>query len=112
MNDESKLPKWAQMELNKLRADLERSEGENQTLRGQWPKSNVALMNRGKGNTCYSELWLPERPPVRFFLDGSGIGHEFYVDCMLRNGELELMGDSSICIYPHSSNVAIVKAAR
>ena len=112
MNDESKLPKWAQQELYRLRSDLKQAKNENEVLRGKWPKSKVALLTLG-GKAGYDELWLPERGPIRFFLNGSeDYGEDFYVDCFLRNGDLELMGHSSICIYPGSSNTVAVKPAR
>jgi len=112
MNDESNLPKWAQHTLAALRSELRQVEKENQILRKEHPKSKVALLTLG-GKGEYDELWLPERGPVRFFLDGSETFKEdFSVDCFLRNGALELMGHSSIVIYPGSSNTVRVEPAR
>lgn len=114
MNDETKLPKWAQWELASLRQDVQRLENENKVLRSQWPKSNTALLSLGKKG--YEDIWLPESAQVRFYIEGSvDYPDSFYVDARVdrENGSLlTLMGYTSIRVVPQVSNVVHIEAAR
>ena len=117
INDEAKLPKWAIQRLDILRMEVKRLEDENKVLRKGWPKSNTALLSLGKA--AYDELWLPESASVRFYLKGSkDYGEHFCVDANVEREpkgagtRLQLMGHSSIRLYPQASNVVMVEAAR
>lgn len=116
MNDESRLPKWAQQELAVLRMAVKSLENENKVLRREWPKSNTTLLSLSRGVGAYDDLWLPESALLRFYLKGSkDYGEQFCVDAHVERQEgmrLELMGHSSISVYPQSSNVIYIEAAR
>lgn len=107
------LPKWAQWKFEALQREVEYLREENQVLRGEYPKSNIALMRLGRGSLGLSEMWLPERDYIRFFLKASkDYPDGFHVDCYVRNGELNVMGESSIVILPSASNVVNIVSAR
>lgn len=115
MNDESKLPKWAQSELFCLRQKVKLLEEQNQVLRGEWPESNTALLSLGSKGS-YEDIWLPAHAQVRFYIKGSkDYRDSFYVDVRVGRDDdtqLTLMGHSSIRLVPQVSNVVHIEAAR
>lgn len=94
-NDISKLPKWAQDEINELRQALASTHEQG--------KTEVSVTEfTGKGTT---RRWLPQGSVIRFQLSDND---DNYIECRVRHNKLFVMGIKTIVIYPDASNVVRV----
>ncbi|HLU31859.1 MAG TPA: hypothetical protein VK088_08850 [Acidimicrobiia bacterium] len=89
--DRTKLPKWAQREIEVLEQD-----------KAYWKAK--ALMGPSDSNTFSNEgrpLGMNAR--VRFVL-----GEHLTVDARIRRGQVEIMASDRLAVIPHSTNVVYV----
>lgn len=102
---EDKLPKWAQIELGRLRADLERAEARAQEMAGGTDAVDVAEVVADPH--AKAPLVLPRGVTVRFNVrPGEWNG---YVDVRLvgdrRGGRwLDVQGADAVAAFPEASN--------
>lgn len=100
MNDETRLPKWAQQELGRLRRDLAAATSQINQLTGKEPSPiTYRVMMEEPTN-------IPIRSTVEFKL--SEINSR--ISCRINQyGWLDVSGDDSLCIQPRASNQVWIK---
>lgn len=103
-NDENNLPKWAQYELQKLRAQVIGLEGALTIARAEAPKKGAT------GKVQVSDLvgpsvWLQDRAQIEFYL-GAKQRNRIRVGLRERNSQtvVDVNGDNSLRILPNASN--------
>lgn len=100
-NDETKLPKWAQTELQRLRSNMLSLEKKLQAFAGV-DKTKIQIdPYSGRGR---HPMYLPDSITVRFTVDGGNI------DLRLRDGRLEVSASSPgaadhLSVWPRASNM-------
>jgi len=113
--DRSKLPQWAQQELNHLDRRVDRLAVQNAQLKQQ-------LGGLGEGQTAVA-VRSPYRDPVpvawdqfdviRFFLPNDEDGHEAYADVVVdESGLLSVRTTRSLKLLPQSSNRVHIASGR
>ena len=98
--DESKLPKWAQIELNRLRRDVEnyRAQIEQMDTNAQ---SNVTW-----STGLDDEHTLPTNARITFHTENGRIMAYLYKD------QLEINGSYAVVVSPKASNAFVIKIVR
>ncbi|MEU3686959.1 DUF7239 family protein [Streptomyces narbonensis] len=96
---ESKLPKWAQAELSRLRRDLSEEKRVNADLRGDIPDTNTYVLDYGRHNQP-----LPNNARVSFHLRQDDGRIRQSIQAYVEYGRLRIQGDNSLDIHPGSSN--------
>ncbi|WP_328546766.1 hypothetical protein [Streptomyces platensis] len=94
---ESRLPKWAQEELRRLRQSLAVERKRAAELRGEVGETNVHVQNYGSDDQP-----LPSGASVKFHLDPEVWNQ--YITVRVESGQLWLHGGGSLVIHPHVSN--------
>lgn len=102
MNDRSKLPKWAQQELDRLDSAVEYHKSRLAESLGQGAESSDTEVYMG-----YKEkpVGLPDGTPVHFKLSYGRVG------VRVKDGKLEVSGlgvGGGLAIFPHVSNLVNV----
>jgi hypothetical protein len=108
MNDITKLPQWAQREIERLRRDLAQMETDIAMIVGATPSAVEVDPERNYRSKEQPRLFLPATYSVRFNL----VGGE--VDVRLKDGAVEIYGNSQgslgdFVVVPQISNVIAVR---
>ncbi len=105
-----KLPKWVQDFIANAEANLERKQKEHENAIAELLNKVPSKVYWTQGFPNGSKVFIPEDEAVRFELANGAI-----VQCVLRDGELQLMGVSSFSVelrvHPKASNVVHVTAS-
>lgn len=110
MNDITKLPQWAQREIERLRADYLDVNTKMSQIVGETPSNVEVDYNRKYRHKDHPRLFLPEVYDVRYTIPG-GVIETRIVDGAVRiwgNGERS----SGFIIVPNCSNVVEVRFER
>ena len=106
--DISKLPKWAQREIEQLELKIAKLESVIDV--------EAKEPTRVSGAASYDapRIYLPNFQPVRFEVGPIDVRHPDWIDVRIRNGDpkgVEIMGSSSIAIEPKAGNHVRVSIA-
>jgi hypothetical protein len=97
-----KLPRWARMEIERLRANVKSLEEALSHATGSTP-SRVEV-NPFSLDLNYSRRFLQEHETVRY-----SFGERQHIDVRLDGNSLRIMGSDLISVLPAASNVIEVK---
>ena len=106
-NDITKLPKWAQKEIEYLRRDLNSAKNEVHQLREKaFGGSGIVAIEEYEIDG--PNTFLPDRASVVF-----SFGGEWHEKITVRHDgtSIKVMGGSSIHIFPEASNVVSIEIA-
>lgn len=105
MNDITKLPKWAQENINSLELQLKSTERKLQIVQFESTKNGSGIIKMVHG--LNTEVVLDDRTTIEFKLNSSKIrvslqhqGDDYYVD---------VNGDSHISISPRAANSCCIR---
>lgn len=103
MDKWTKLPKWVQMELQTLQANVEYWKDKATEAAAENPDDTDTFLSGG----CRSDdKGLPKGSSIKFTLNKK---FETRVDVCVRGDTLKIMGDDSIIILPTAANCIDIK---
>lgn len=107
-NDVTKLPRWAQWELEKLRNNLAAAQRELAAMRGEAPAASPVILN----TIMQKDVLLPDHASIRFGLPDLPVryGRDRWVEVSLQNEAVRVYASHYLVIRPAGSNVAILSA--
>lgn len=110
MNDITKLPRWAQHEIERLRADVLEANTKMANIVGATPTAVEVDANRKYRQASHPRMFLPQDYDVRFSIEGGVIETKIDGDAVRIMGHGDLT--SGFIIVPDCSNVVYVRFER
>lgn len=98
---EAKLPRWAQAELRRLRAQVETLERSSAELRAEVGDTDVHVLNYERANQP-----LPKNARIEFRL---GDRYDQVIQVARDDDTVRISGHRGICVIPVVSNVVAVR---
>lgn len=101
---ESRLPKWAQAELQRLRRELDAERQQVEELKGNIPDSDTFVLDYLRSNAP-----LPRGSRIGFYPkpDNDHLRQQIQVYC--EAGKLRVQGDYALIVRPSASNTLTIE---
>ncbi|WP_406379139.1 hypothetical protein [Streptomyces sp. NBC_00197] len=104
---ESRLPKWAQQELSRLRRDLDIERQTVEELRGNIPDTDTFALDYIRGNSP-----LPKGSRVGFHPRPDDDFGRLQIQVYCESGRLRVQGDYALTVRPSASNSLTIEIDR